>query len=182
MDTYGLQSTSAHANHADGSDLSWPSPKENSRYSLRSGSEPPLSTDPSPHSYYTANTLPLSHLTTNATSKQPSNMSFPYSVTSISSRKSRKNGLHPRRVHPLPVPLASGHPVSSDVRVLSSFLLLLLLNLYAPALHIAPNLASSVPLYNLIAVLGDPSCACGKSVPPVFGAPRGLFATYACSD
>jgi hypothetical protein len=44
-------------------------------------------------------------------------MSFPFSVTSINSRKSRKNVLYPRRVHPLPplpVPVASEPHASSD--------------------------------------------------------------------
>ncbi|KAI9461894.1 hypothetical protein BJY52DRAFT_163647 [Lactarius psammicola] len=38
-----------------------------------------------------------------SSSVMSSNMSFPYSVTSINSRKSRKSVLYPRRVHPPPV-------------------------------------------------------------------------------
>ncbi|KAF8257966.1 hypothetical protein EI94DRAFT_1756242 [Lactarius quietus] len=57
-----------------------------------------------------------------------SNMSFPYSVTSISSRKSRKNVLYPRRVHPSPVtvlPECVGSPdmLTWEVRYLCATLL-----------------------------------------------------------
>ncbi len=61
-----------------------------------------LSTDSSRQSYYTANTSLSS-----PTSTCSSNMSFPYTVTSIHSYKSNKNVLYPRRVHPPPVALAS---------------------------------------------------------------------------
>jgi hypothetical protein len=184
MDTYGLQPANPHTDHADASGL-WP--EQHLRYPVHlSEPEPPRSTDSSYRSYHTANASPLSYLTTNSTSTLSSNMSFPFSVTSINSRKSRKNVLYPRRVHPpplLPVPVAPEHPASSDVRFLS-FLLLLILGLTtdAPALYIAPSLASPVPLYDLVAVLGDPSCACWRSAASVIGAPRGFFATRACSD
>ncbi|KAH8979940.1 hypothetical protein EDB92DRAFT_1977146 [Lactarius akahatsu] len=47
-----------------------------------------------------------------ATSTLSSITSFPYSVTSISSQKSRKNVLYPRRVRPLPVAVPLGHSAS----------------------------------------------------------------------
>ncbi len=155
--------------------------------SLGMGNPSPLSTSSTPQSYYTANTSPMSYLTTSSTSTPSSNISFPYSVTSIGSYKSRKNVLYPRRVHPSPLPVAvsSGHSasVSHDVRLLSSFSLLVLsLNRDTPALHVGPHLASPVPLYNLVAVRRDPSIACGKSAPPVVGAPWRPFATCARSD
>ncbi|KAI9430814.1 hypothetical protein H4582DRAFT_2014085 [Lactarius indigo] len=71
-----------------------------------------LSTDSSHQSYYTADTSPLSYLTTSSNSTLSSNASFPYSVTSINSYKSRKNVLYPRRVHPLPIAVSLGHPAS----------------------------------------------------------------------
>ncbi|KAH9009948.1 hypothetical protein EDB83DRAFT_448048 [Lactarius deliciosus] len=73
----------------------------------------------SSQSYYTANTSPLSSLTTNSTSTLSSITSFPYSVTSIRSHNSRKNVLYPRRVHPLPVAVPLGHPanVSPDALI-----------------------------------------------------------------
>jgi len=57
-----------------------------------------------------------------------SNSSFPYSVTSINSRKSRKNVLYPRRVHPPPVtvlPESVGSPdmLAWEVRYLCATLL-----------------------------------------------------------
>ncbi|KAH9177225.1 hypothetical protein EDB89DRAFT_1519716 [Lactarius sanguifluus] len=61
--------------------------------------------DVSPQSYYFADSS-LSYSTMNSLS---SNTSFPYSVTSINSRKSRKNVLYPRRTHPLPVAVSSEH-------------------------------------------------------------------------
>ena len=70
-------------------------------------------------SYYTANCTvnsALSYPTMNSASTRSSEMSFPYSVTSINSRKSRKNVLYPRRAHPLPVAAPSEHvSISSDV-------------------------------------------------------------------
>jgi hypothetical protein len=79
------------------------------------------------HSYYSAVSSP-SYSTTNSGSTWSSNMSFPYSVTSINSRKSRKNVLYPRRTHPPtptmppPPPLAVPVPaeLSHDVRLFSS--------------------------------------------------------------
>ena len=78
----------------------------------------------SPYSYYSANTSPLSNLSTNSSSTQSSNVSFPYSVTSINSYKSRKNVLYPRRVHPPappPVVVVSEPSVPPDVRHISSY-------------------------------------------------------------
>ena len=93
----------------------------------RNASRPPgigegssISTTSSLQSYYTANTSLLSY-STNSTSAQSSNMSFSYSVTSINSRKSRKNVLYPRRVHPLPDAVSSVHSLPPDVRFLVSF-------------------------------------------------------------
>lgn len=83
-------------------------------------------------SYYSANTSPLSYL---SSSTRSSIMSFPFSVTSINSYKSRKNVLYPRRVHPLPVAVASEHSVSPDVRFLSGFPLSLLLNTHTLTSH-----------------------------------------------
>jgi len=44
-------------------------------------------------------------------------MSFPYSVASINSRKSRKNVLYPRRVHPPPVAVVSERSVLPDALI-----------------------------------------------------------------
>ncbi len=72
-------------------------------------------------SFYTANTS-LSHsappqtMCTNSTVS--SNLSFPYSVTSINSYKSRKNVLYPRRAHPPPVTVSPEYIVSPNVRFL----------------------------------------------------------------
>ncbi|KAF8266703.1 hypothetical protein EI94DRAFT_1732492 [Lactarius quietus] len=74
----------------------------------------PLSTNSSSLSYYTANSSPLSQLTAISTSTQSSNLSYPYSVTSINSYKSRKNVLYPRRVHPLPVAVPLEPSTSPD--------------------------------------------------------------------
>ena len=80
------------------------------------------------HSYYSAVSSP-SYSTTNSGSTWSSNMSFPYSVTSINSHKSRKNVLYPRRTHQptllRPPPFAVPVPaeLSHDVRLLSSFFL-----------------------------------------------------------
>lgn len=52
-----------------------------------------------------------------------SNTSFPYSVTSINSRKSRKNVLYPRRVHPPPATVLPECVGSPDVRLISSSLI-----------------------------------------------------------
>ena len=56
------------------------------------------------YTYHSAVSSP-SYSTPNSGSTWSSNMSFPYSVTSINSRKSRKNVLYPRRAHPPPLPL-----------------------------------------------------------------------------
>ncbi|KAH9018937.1 hypothetical protein EDB84DRAFT_1518101 [Lactarius hengduanensis] len=55
----------------------------------------PQQSDNSSQSYYSARESP-SNSTTNPDSTPSSGMSFPYSVTSINSRKSRKNVLYPR--------------------------------------------------------------------------------------
>ncbi|KAH9003768.1 hypothetical protein EDB86DRAFT_2273747 [Lactarius hatsudake] len=133
--------------------------------SLQSYYTSPQQSDISSQSYYSARESP-SNSTTNSTSTPSSDTSFPYSVTSINSRKSRKSVLYPRREHPPPVAAASEHSISLDTFLLS----------------VGPNLASTVPLYNLIAVRGDPSCACGKSSPPVIGGQWIFFETCACSD
>ena len=188
---YQQQPINDHTDRANSSGLSWP--ERHLRYSVfRPQGEPyvppstwasaSFSTNSSPHSYHTANTSPLSNLTMNSTSTQSSNLSFPFSVTSINSYKSRKNVLYPRRAHPLPVTVSSEHPVSPDVCYMFSLALSLLLNKDTIPLHIGPNLAGSVPLYNLVAARRDPPNACGKSTPTVIGAPRRFFATFACSD
>ena len=71
---------------------------------------------PQSHSYYSAVSSPSHSTKTNTGSLLSSNMSFPYSVTSINSRKSRKNVIYPRRAHPLPasVPLLGPVPVLSE--------------------------------------------------------------------
>ncbi|KAI9451410.1 hypothetical protein BJY52DRAFT_102072 [Lactarius psammicola] len=69
------------------------------------------STSSQTRTYYSANSS-LSYSTMNSASMWSSDMSFPYSVTSINSRKSRKNVLYPRRAHPLPVAALSEN--SSD--------------------------------------------------------------------
>ena len=56
------------------------------------------------NSYYSAVSSPSHLTTTNTASTLSSNMSFPYSVNSINSRKSRKNVLYSRRAHPMPPP------------------------------------------------------------------------------
>ncbi|KAH8987270.1 hypothetical protein EDB92DRAFT_1136939 [Lactarius akahatsu] len=122
---YLLQPISAHTDRADG--LSRP---EQHPWSPVLGSEPGPHSQPSNtsslQSYYTASYLhasdvstpqshyfvdsSLSYSTMNSwSSNSESNISFPYSVTSINSRKSRKNVLYPRRAHPLPVAVSSEH-------------------------------------------------------------------------
>ncbi|KAH8987277.1 hypothetical protein EDB92DRAFT_1137310 [Lactarius akahatsu] len=76
--------------------------------SLQSYYTSPQQSDISSQSYYSARESP-SNSTTNSASTPSSDMSFPYSVTSINSRKSRKNVLYPRREHPPPVAAASEH-------------------------------------------------------------------------
>jgi hypothetical protein len=113
------------------------------------------------------NMLP-SYLTTNSSSTSSSNMLFPFFVTSIKLHKSHKTVFYLHHVHLLlPLPVAPEHSVSLDVCALSTFLSLCLLNLDA---NIATDLESSIPSYNLVAMFGDPSCACGKSAPPVTNA------------
>ena len=67
---------------------------------LRTSNVSPSQSNP----YYSAVPSPSHSTTTNTGSTLSSNMSFPYSVTSITSRKSRKNVLYPRRAHPMPPP------------------------------------------------------------------------------
>ena len=130
----------------------------------------PLSTASSHQSYYTPNTSPLSYSTTNSTSTPSSTMSFPYSVTSINSRKSRMNVLYPRRVHPLPVAEPSEHSLPPGVCFIFRSLWLPLLNTYSSVLRVGPYRANPVLLYALGAARRDPSNPCGKSAPPVIGA------------
>ncbi|KAH9044947.1 hypothetical protein EDB83DRAFT_2317854 [Lactarius deliciosus] len=61
----------------------------------------------SSQTYYSADLSP-SHPTTNSASTRSSNISDPYSVRSINSRKSHKNVLYRRRAHPPPVPVSLG--------------------------------------------------------------------------
>ena len=100
---------------------------------------------PQSHSYYSAISSPSYSTKTNTASTWSSNMSFPYSVTSINSRKSRKNVLYPRRTHPLPPPVpmpvpSENFPTSPGVRFCSSYFLQLFLNADTPARHLDPNL------------------------------------------
>ncbi|KAH9003762.1 hypothetical protein EDB86DRAFT_2889705 [Lactarius hatsudake] len=65
-------------------------------------------------SYYTApnalrsNTSSQTYHSANSSPSRSSNISFPYSVRSINSYKSRKNVLYPSRARPLPVAVSSG--------------------------------------------------------------------------
>lgn len=129
-------------------------------------------------SYYSANTSPMSYISTNTSSTLSSTLSS-YSVASINSYKSRKTVLYPRRAHPPPVIVALEHSVSPEVCYFC-FFLSLLLNTGATSLRIGLNLANPVPLYNLIAIRRDPPDACWKCSPPVIGASRRFFATLAC--
>ncbi|KAF8259392.1 hypothetical protein EI94DRAFT_1028646 [Lactarius quietus] len=72
-----------------------------------------ISTDSSLQSYYTPN---ASVSTINSTSSCSSDVSFPYTVTSINSYKSRKTVLYRRREHPPPA------AISSQVRLLLQYL------------------------------------------------------------
>jgi len=63
-----------------------------------------ISTDSSSQSYYTAN---ASVSTTNSPSSCSSDVSFPYTVTSINSYKSRKTVLYRRREHSPPAAISS---------------------------------------------------------------------------
>ncbi|KAH9059338.1 hypothetical protein EDB87DRAFT_786317 [Lactarius vividus] len=82
-------------------------------------------------SFYTANTSLSQSSTTppvyrNSTAS--SNLSFPYTVTSINSYKSRKNVLYPRRAHPPPVMVSPEYATTPpdliwDVRYLCATLL-----------------------------------------------------------
>jgi len=63
-----------------------------------------ISTDSSLQSYYTPN---ASVSTINSTSSCSSDVSFPHTVTSINSRKSRKTVLYRRREHPPPAAISS---------------------------------------------------------------------------
>lgn len=120
-------------------------------------------------SYYTANSA-LSYSTMNSASMRSSEMSSPYSVTSINSRKSRMNVLYPRRVHPLPVAEPSEHSLPPGVCFIFRSLWLPLLNTYSSVLRVGPYRANPVLLYALGAARRDPSNLCGKSAPPVIGA------------
>ncbi|KAH8987267.1 hypothetical protein EDB92DRAFT_1876101 [Lactarius akahatsu] len=65
-------------------------------------------------SYYTApntwqsNTSSQTYYSANSSPSRSSNISFPYSVRSINSYKSRKNVFYPSRARPLPVAVSSG--------------------------------------------------------------------------
>ena len=70
---------------------------------------------PQSNSYYSAISSPSCSITTTTSSTLSSNMSFPYSVTSINSRKSRMNVLYPRRAHPLPRPAPMPAPMQAPL-------------------------------------------------------------------
>ena len=93
-------------------------------------------------------------MTETSSSILSSNMSFPYSVTSISSRKSRKNVLYPRRVHPPPVTVLPECVGSPDVRSISSRLFV---SVFSRTVARPPrtdaDLGSSVPLCDLVTTL-----------------------------
>ena len=76
---------------------------------------------PQSNSYYSAISSPCS-ITTTTSSTLSSTMSFPYSVTSINSRKSRMNVLYPRRAHPLPRPAQIPAPPPSPHQRLAPYL------------------------------------------------------------
>jgi hypothetical protein len=71
------------------------------------------SSNTSLQSYYSADSS-LSYSTRNSPSTLSSNMSFPYSVTSLNSIKSRLNVLYPHRAHRLPVAVTSEHFCLTD--------------------------------------------------------------------
>ncbi|KAH9034099.1 hypothetical protein EDB85DRAFT_1948865 [Lactarius pseudohatsudake] len=80
----------------------------------------PNSIGSSLQSFYTAHSSlshssPLQTMFTNSTAS--SNPSFPYSVTSVNSYKSRKNVLYPRRAHPPPVVVSPEYIVSPNVLI-----------------------------------------------------------------
>ncbi|KAH8986285.1 hypothetical protein EDB92DRAFT_1262752 [Lactarius akahatsu] len=69
-------------------------------------------------SFYTADTSLSQSSTTHTvyrSSTTSSNLSFPYTVTSINSYKSRKNVLYPRRAHPPPVTVSPEYIISPDL-------------------------------------------------------------------
>ena len=81
---------------------------------------------PQSNSYYSAISSPSYSTTTNTASTWSSNNSFPYSVTSINSRKSRMNVLYPRRSYPLPLPapvLSESSPYHTQCTFFSSYFL-----------------------------------------------------------
>ena len=75
---------------------------------------PSNASSPQSHLYYSTVSSPSHSITTNTASTLSSNLSLPYSVTSINSRKSRMNVLYPRRAHPMPPPGPSPVPVPSE--------------------------------------------------------------------
>ncbi|KAH9044944.1 hypothetical protein EDB83DRAFT_1563530 [Lactarius deliciosus] len=98
-----------------------PTTQSNAYHGEIPGKAWPNSIGSSLRSYYTANTSlshssPLQTMFTNSTAS--SNPSFPYSVTSVNSYKSRKNVLYPRRAHPPPVVVSPEYIVSPNVRYL----------------------------------------------------------------
>ncbi|KAH9054775.1 hypothetical protein EDB87DRAFT_1420251 [Lactarius vividus] len=119
MDSYRPQPINAYTDRADGQSRpvhSWlpahvSGPERYSQpsntSSLQSNYTSPQQSDISSQSYYSARESPSN--STNSASTPSSDMSFPYSVTSINSRKSHKNVLYPRRERPLPVAATSEH-------------------------------------------------------------------------
>ena len=91
----------------------WPSNTSPQSYYTASDLGPSNASSPLSHTYYSAVSSPSYSMTTNTASILSSNMSLPYSVTSINSRKSRKNVLYPRRAHPMPPPEPVSMPVPS---------------------------------------------------------------------
>jgi hypothetical protein len=116
-----------------------------------------------------------------------SNGSYHYSVNSVNSYKSRKNVLYPRRVHPPPatlppVKIRAGMPWHRFLRTQTYVFFLVYSSLFSSTvasytLHRCwPGRSGS--LRGLVAMLGDPSIASGKSTPWVFGERNGSqFAT-----
>ena len=73
---------------------------------------PSLPTNPSPLSFYTAKTSASdfsARYTTTSSTSMSSRVSFPYSVTSVNSYKSRKTVSYRRRAHPVPAMVVMSH-------------------------------------------------------------------------
>ncbi|KAI9461886.1 hypothetical protein BJY52DRAFT_1257395 [Lactarius psammicola] len=80
----------------------------------------PSSIDSSLRTFYTANSSPSyssSRQPVNSTSTASSNNSYHYSVTSINSRKSRKNVFYPSRAHLPPITVSLDSVVAIDIPI-----------------------------------------------------------------